>query len=105
MARGRKRRRAQSIKTVIKNYGLMWRRDRVFWGKGRKAGTLLGRLSRREIDFRDQIGVYVLYDETRRPVYVGQAGQGHARLFSRLRAHNHLRQKWGSKCVASCCPS
>lgn len=82
-----KRKRAQSIKTVIKNYGLMWRRDWVFWGAGSNRGVLDGRSSGRVIDFRDQIGVYVLYDESRRAVYVGQAGQGNASLFDRLRTH------------------
>ena len=87
---------SQSIRTVIKNYGLMWRRDQVFWGRGRNRGVLNGRRSRREIDFRDQIGVYVLYDEGRSPIYVGQAGQGHARLFNRLRSHQRdsLAHRW-----------
>src|ERR1700676_3124014 len=91
-----RKRKGQSIKTVIKNYGLMWRRDRVFWGRGRKKGMLQGRRSGRIIDFRDQIGVYVLYDEARRPIYVGQAGQGNARLFKRLRAHqrDNLAHRW-----------
>ena len=39
------------------------------------------------IDFSNQIGVYVLYDRVCRPIYVGQAGQGSARLFNRLRTH------------------
>jgi hypothetical protein len=74
----------------------MWHRDRVFWGKGSKRGLLQGRKSGREIDFRDQVGVYVLYDEARRPIYVGQAGQGNARLFVRLRTHtrDHLASRW-----------
>jgi hypothetical protein len=91
-----KRRRAKSIKSVIKNYGLMWRRDSVFWGHGAKRGLLEGRRSGEIIDFRDQIGVYVLYDESRRPIYVGQAGQGGARLFNRLRGHRRdfLAHRW-----------
>ena len=48
-------RKSQSIRTVIKNYGLMWRRDQVFWGRGRNRGVLHGRRSRREIDFRDSL--------------------------------------------------
>jgi hypothetical protein len=90
------RRRAKSIKTVIKNYGLMWRRDSVFWGKGNRKGLLEGRRSGKVINFRDQIGVYVLYDEARRPIYVGQAGQGNARLFNRLRSHRRdgLALRW-----------
>lgn len=67
--------RAAKIETVIKNYGIMWRRDRVFWGSGNHRGKFEGRRSARIIDFRDQIGVYVLCDEARRPIYVGQAGQ------------------------------
>jgi hypothetical protein len=88
----------KKTKTVIKNYGLMWRRDGVFWGKGGggNKGSLQGQNKRRVIDFRKQIGVYVLYDETRSPVYVGQAGQGNARLFNRLRNHqrDYLGNRW-----------
>lgn len=74
----------------------MWRRDHIFWGRGSNKGCIEGRRSSRIIDFRDQIGVYVLYDETRRPIYVGQAGQGNARLFIRLRSHtrDHLAHRW-----------
>jgi hypothetical protein len=74
----------------------MWRRDSVFWGAGRNKGVLEGRRSGEIIDFREQIGVYVLYDEGRRPIYVGQAGQGNARLFRRLRAHRRdsLAHRW-----------
>jgi hypothetical protein len=83
-------------KTVIKNYGLMWNRDAVFWGYGGRKGTLEGQRKGQTIDFREQIGVYVLYDEGRRPIYVGQAGQGNARLFKRLRSHkrDHLADRW-----------
>jgi hypothetical protein len=92
---GRRRKRTK-IRTVIKNYGLMWRRDAVHWGRGSNRGTLSGRRSGKIIDFRGQIGVYVLYDETRRPVYVGQAGQGNARLFNRLSTHTRdgLALRW-----------
>lgn len=91
-----RRRKGQSVRTVVKNYGLMWRRDTVFWGRGRNRGLLAGRRSKRIIDFRDQIGVYVLYDEARKAIYVGQAGQGNARLFNRLRSHQRdsLAHRW-----------
>jgi len=87
------RRKSQNIKSVLKNYGLIWRRDSVHWTQ---RGALQGRRSRRIIDFREQIGVYVLYDEGRHPIYVGQAGQGNARLFSRLLTHTKdgLAQRW-----------
>jgi hypothetical protein len=91
-----KRRKKRSVKSLIKNYGLMWRRNSVFWGHGGKRGSLIGRRSRQQIDFRDQIGVYVLYDEGRRPTYVGQAGRGKARLFNRLSGHTRdsLSLRW-----------
>jgi hypothetical protein len=74
----------------------MWRRDSVFWGRGANRGVLHGRRSGKIIDFRGQIGVYVLYDEGRRPIYIGQAGQGNARLFNRLRSHRRdsLADRW-----------
>lgn len=74
----------------------MWRRDHIFWGRGSNPGCLEGRRSNRKVDFREQIGVYVLYDESRRPVYVGQAGQGNARLLKRLSSHTRdsLAHRW-----------
>ncbi|MGO8866963.1 MAG: GIY-YIG nuclease family protein [Alphaproteobacteria bacterium] len=91
-----KRKRAQNIRTVIKNYGLMWRRDSVFWSTRNANGILNGQKSFRKINFCDQIGVYVLYDEARRPIYVGQTGQGKSRLFARLRSHrrDNLAHRW-----------
>src|SRR5882757_3090737 len=88
--------RAAHVDAVIKNYGIMWRRDHIFWGGSRQKGSLPGRRSSRVVEFHDQIGVYVLYDEARRPIYVGQAGQGNARLFTRLRSHtkDSLAHRW-----------
>jgi len=66
---------------IIKNYGLRWSRDKVDWGaRGPgKGGTLFGKYgtanSEDVVDFRDQIGVYVLYDKDFDPVYIGQAGK------------------------------
>jgi len=85
---------------LIRNYGLFWNRENVEWGgQGRgNNGRLCGRVSRRGglINFRNQQGVYVLYDETFKIIYVGQAGSGNNRLFSRLRQHkvDHLSQRW-----------
>src|SRR5690242_19182308 len=67
---------------IIQNYGLYWRAKNVFWGdgtKGKKAiGTLLGHATGAKsgdpINFRDQTGIYVLYDDEFRVVYVGQTG-------------------------------
>lgn len=83
---------------VIRNYGLLWQRDYVHLGGAGNKGTLLGRRSPKAavVDFREQIGVYVLYDKDLFPVYVGQAGNGNANLFSRLKTHtnDHLWNRW-----------
>jgi len=73
---------------IIKNYGFLWDRNYIYRGAGSNAGHLKGASSGRPLaDFRDQIGVYVLYDSSQRIVYVGQAGNGNATLFTRLKNH------------------
>lgn len=84
---------------LIKNYGLFWRREWIFWGRGRNAGHLRGRKSptAEPVDFRYQQGVYVLYDSNFRLVYVGQAGANdQQRLFGRLYQHrtDQLADRW-----------
>ncbi|WP_375456286.1 GIY-YIG nuclease family protein [uncultured Methylobacterium sp.] len=85
---------------IIKNYGLRWVRDSVNWGARGRAGSLDGKLatlkSSQIVDFREQIGIYVLYEPGFIPVYTGQAGVGTARLFARLKNHqnDHLRDRW-----------
>lgn len=66
-------------------------------GAGSNKGNLLGTTSGVGItDFREQIGVYVLFDKDLLPVYVGQAGNGNANLFVRLKQHtnDHLWNRW-----------
>jgi hypothetical protein len=81
---------------AIQNFGMLWERDKVAWGRPRVSGTLLGirRDGRRAapVDFREQTGIYVLYDEQRSPLWIGQA-KG---LFARLRDHrrDHLWNRW-----------
>lgn len=82
---------------IIKNYGFLWERKYIFRGAGSNAGHLKGTASASAIaDFRDQIGVYVLYDQFQGIVYVGQAGNGNATLFTRLKNHmdGALRNRW-----------
>lgn len=88
---------------TIKNFGLMWDRHAVAWSGVRgNAGHLKGigpigapQKDQNEADFRQQIGVYVLYDSDR-VVYVGQAGSGNNDLYSRLKNHlkDHLADRW-----------
>lgn len=87
---------------LIQNYGLFWRLHKVDWGSQGKGntGNLLGRPALKRTDkpvnFRNQEGVYVLYDDTFKIIYVGQAGSGDQKLFTRLRGHrrDHLAERW-----------
>jgi guanylate kinase len=82
---------------IIKNYGFLWERKYFYRGSGSNAGHLIGLTSNsKEADFREQIGVYVLYDKDQHIVYVGQAGNGNATLFSRLKNHmdDALWNRW-----------
>lgn len=73
---------------IIKNYGFLWDRNHIYRGAGSNPGHLKGTASGLPIaEFRDQIGVYVLYDSNQQIVYVGQAGNGNATLFTRLKNH------------------
>ncbi|MFA7201475.1 MAG: GIY-YIG nuclease family protein [Candidatus Paceibacterota bacterium] len=84
---------------LIKNYGLFWKKDDVFWGKQRATGRLLGILAGAKrsdtVDFRNQVGIYVLYADYK-IVYIGQAGNGNAKLFARLKNHSRddLAGRW-----------
>ena len=83
----------------ITTMGLFWQADDVFWGRQKNPGSLLGRsavrLSSAPVDFREQVGIYVLYADYDM-VYVGQTGSGDQRLFVRLRQHraDHLAGRW-----------
>lgn len=86
---------------LIRNYGLFWLRENVDWGgRGRgNEGQLLGWTGRRNaasVNFRHQRGIYVLYDDNFKIVYIGQTGAGNQRLLVRLRNHrfDHLAQRW-----------
>lgn len=82
---------------LIRNYGLFWKIQDVYWGKGSQAGRLLGvpawNTTSDPVDFRDQRGVYVLY-AAYDLVYVGQNnGQ---QLLERLKQHqkDDLSERW-----------
>lgn len=87
---------------AIRNFGHFWNRDLVDWGK--RGPGARGKLSGYPpkgrppfvVDFREQMGIYVLHTIARDVVYIGQAGLGDKRLFERLRDHtrNHLRDRW-----------
>ena len=75
---------------IIKNFGFLWEKKYIYRGTGGNgnAGHLKGMTSGSlDADFRDQIGVYALYDRNQSIVYVGQAGNGNANLFDRLKQH------------------
>jgi hypothetical protein len=87
---------------IIKNFGFLWERQYINRGTGGagKSGSLEGYrhgAKDMDVDFREQIGVYALYDENRAIVYVGQAGNGNATLFARLKQHmkgSNLWNRW-----------
>ena len=84
---------------LIKNYGLFWKTQDVFWGKTKVSGNLFGiRVGAKRsdhVDFRYQTGIYVLYADYK-IVYIGQAGNGNAKLFERLKMHrkDDLAGRW-----------
>ena len=70
---------------TIKNYGLMWERESVRWvGTKGNAAKLMGQgpignpiKDQVEVDFREQIGVYILYrNETVNRYMSGKLEQG-----------------------------
>jgi hypothetical protein len=90
-----KKKRENAVKSVlIKNYGLFWEHDKVNWNK---KPSLMGCSSKKKkYCFDEQIGIYVLYNENKEILYVGQAGNGDATLLTRLKRHNsdHLEGWW-----------
>ena len=105
---------------MIYNYGLLWRRDLIYWGKGGKGDNsahLWGMTSRSKKEppslkaedlktkaknFRRQIGVYALYYEFEL-VYIGQTGRNAEKgekkgkdLYTRLNEHrsDQLADRW-----------
>ncbi len=86
---------------LIHNYGLYWQRELVFWGRPRVAGHLMGidatQKKSEPVNFRDQVGIYVLYDDAFNLIYLGQAGRGKGhKLFDRLKSHrtDRLADRW-----------
>jgi len=83
---------------LIRNFGHLWERRFIYWGRGNNKGHLYGYRTPTDegADFRDQIGIYILFDKSYLPVYVGQTGGGAQRLFLRLRQHqrDHLWNRW-----------
>lgn len=95
---------------MFRTYGLFWREDHTFWGwpkvkghlKGQEVSAVTGKpTSGDPVDFRDQIGIYALYDNFDL-VYVGQVGakkedDGKGKtLFDRLKDHRDGRhsERW-----------
>lgn len=87
---------------TIKNFGHYWSRDLIDWGwrgkgnQGSLKGTLKPEGNLFAADFREQIAIYILFNQNREVVYLGQTGKGSQRLFIRLRQHAHgqMRDRW-----------
>jgi hypothetical protein len=76
----------------------MWERKFINYGSGGPGnkGHLRGYTGTHEVDFREQIGIYVLFDKDFAPIYIGQAGRGAKRLLNRLNEHevDHMWNRW-----------
>lgn len=88
---------ANTIMPIIKNFGFMWERDKVEWGKKGPGGSasfdgIRAGNKKRRVNFLEQMGIYVLYDKFEQPVQIGQAKV----IFKRLQQHrsDHLRNRW-----------
>lgn len=84
---------------MIRSYGLFWHIDRIYWGKQKDPGKLLGAASKsskaKAVDFREISCIYALYADYDL-VYVGQTGAKNDRLYKRLKQHtaDHLSERW-----------
>jgi hypothetical protein len=88
---------------LIYNVGLFWNAEKVNWGRRGKDndGQLRGILARKKtsqpVEFREQIGIYVLYSNFK-IIYVGQTGGAgsNQKLFARLKQHrhDHTTERW-----------
>jgi hypothetical protein len=76
---------------ALRAFGMFWQRDSVLWSGAPK---LLGRqgAGATDVNFADQVGVYLLHDRDR-VIYVGRAADT---LFARLKAHttDRLGGRW-----------
>ena len=88
---------ADDVGGIVTAFGMYWDRSHVDWEPTRP--KLLGQQDKNsdEVDFSDQIGVYLLYDR-REIVYVGQSNEErkHSSIGQRLRMHtkSRLRSRW-----------
>lgn len=76
---------------ALRAFGVFWRRDLISWDS---RPTIMGRqgLGASQVDFSEQVGVYLLHDRDR-VIYVGRADDT---LLTRLRAHttDRLGGRW-----------
>ena len=97
-----KKKQKSKGKPIVKNYGFLWERKYIDRGSPgpNNPGSLKGFHKSRDtardtaVDFKEQMGVYTLYDETKSIVYIGQAGNGNATLFGRLKQHMDGGDLW-----------
>lgn len=78
---------------LINAFGMFWRRSEIDWSVRSPRLTGVQQSGSQEVDFGDQVGVYLLYDGNR-VVYVGRVT--HPRLGARLWEHtrDRLTGRW-----------
>lgn len=58
--------------SIITSIGIFWSREAVDWNSNKKIVGFQGENNADEVDFTDQIGLYILYDR-REPIYIGKS--------------------------------
>lgn len=82
---------AEAETGALRAFGMYWQRDLIIWTGSPR---LLGRQSEgaSDVDFSQQVGVYLLHDRDR-TIYIGRAADT---MFARLKAHtsDRLSGRW-----------
>ena len=89
---------------LINAFGMFWERQQVSWAKSKPALLGIEQTKAKPIDFCNQIGVYILYDNYH-PIYVGRTTSD--RLGIRLREHHttsRFQGRWNRFSWFGICP-
>ncbi|HNB55109.1 MAG TPA: hypothetical protein PK530_24375 [Anaerolineales bacterium] len=84
---------------LLRNYGLFWKVQNVFWGRQKNPGALFGKPALEKkfgpVNFREQAGIYALYADYDL-LYIGQTGGKGQKLLARLNQHrkDDLADRW-----------
>jgi len=88
-----KKKRENDNNKIINAFGIYWNRTLVHWKSGTPDLFGIQQIGAKEVNFKDQIGIYLLHD-SRETIYVGQAIE--QTLGKRLKDHttDRLAGRW-----------